>query len=119
MARNTERALFSDLAQFLARANPRSPRPVLARAFAEIARADLALALANPILLHGRRVQSMFEAMVVAFDRHLLIKTEDAGEIHSRESFACPGFRIVQKSDEQVLIGVKIGMTEVVRRRHL
>ncbi len=103
----TERDLFAAFARFGRTQNLTLHDPQLAEEFAATLKADLARALKNPIWLHGNRVQNMFEAMVIAFDHHVLIKTEDAGDFFPKDRFALPDFRVVLKAGGQMLVEVK------------
>jgi hypothetical protein len=105
--RDTERELFAAFIRFARTSGLSLDDPALPAAFAAAVGSDLAAALRSAIWLHGNRVQNMFAAMVIAFDHHVLIKTEDAGEIEPKEGFALPDFRVVLKSGEQLLVEVK------------
>jgi hypothetical protein len=104
---DTERELFAAFVRFARSSRLSLDDPALPAAFAAAVGSDLANALQSAIWLHGNRVQNMFAAMVIAFDHHVLIKTEDAGEIEPKEGFALPDFRLVLKSGEQLLVEVK------------
>jgi hypothetical protein len=64
-------------------------------------------ALSNDILLHGHRVEAMFEALLVALGEYRLVKLEDAGRLHAGEGFKVPDFRVVLADGEQWLVEVK------------
>ena len=67
----------------------------------------LSCALSNPILIHGKRVEAMFEAMLVSLGGYSLLKVEDTGRVYPEESFKIPDFRIVLQDRTQLLIEVK------------
>ena len=85
----------------------RIDQPGYAERLANALKADLEAVLTNDIWVHGRRIQSMFEAMVVAFDHFTLIKTEDAGPLHPEDVYSLPDFRLVLKDKSQILVEVK------------
>jgi hypothetical protein len=64
-------------------------------------------ALSDPLLLHGQRVEAMFEALLVSLGDFQLLKSEDAGRIFAAKRFQVPDSRVVLKSGEQWLIEVK------------
>jgi hypothetical protein len=63
-------------------------------------------ALSSDSTLHGARVQSMFEHMVVNFNDVKLLKQEDAGTCYG-ESIVPPDYRVTTESGENILIEVK------------
>lgn len=85
----------------------RLDRPDYARRLTDSLREEIEAQLANPIWIHGRRIQNMFEAMVVAFDCYTLIKTEDAGSLYPEDAYSLPDFRIVLKDRTQIFVEVK------------
>jgi hypothetical protein len=85
----------------------RLDQPGYAARFTENLRDTLDRNLNNPIWTNGRRIQNMFEAMIVAFDCYTLIKTEDAGTLHPSDLYSLPDFRIVLKDGVQILVEVK------------
>jgi hypothetical protein len=65
-------------------------------------------AKSNPILVHGTRVQAMFEYIVVSLDNVKMLKSEDSGSIHAKEKdIAIPDFRIVDEKGNEFLVEVK------------
>ena len=67
----------------------------------------LTSALSDPILLYGKRVEAMFEAMLVCLRRYSLVKVEDKGRVHPEECYNSPDFRVVLSDGTQWLIEVK------------
>ena len=65
-------------------------------------------AKANPAILHGLRVQSMFEYIVVSLGKCVVVKDEDAGEIYvSNQDVTPPDFRLILKDGEEFFVEVK------------
>ena len=64
-------------------------------------------ALSNPALLHGHRVEAMFEALLVSLGKYTLLKAEDNGRLHPRDQYIAPDFRVVLLDGTQWLIEVK------------
>ncbi|MBP2463794.1 MULTISPECIES: hypothetical protein [unclassified Rhizobium] len=64
-------------------------------------------ALADLALIHGSRVERLFEATVLSLGRFRLLKTQDIGRVHAAENFRAPDFRIVLDDGEQWLVEVK------------
>jgi hypothetical protein len=81
--------------------------PKAAEAFTGTVKEQLAEALGNEALLHGQRVQNMFEALVVSLGQYNLLKTEDTGTVHPQGKFTAPDFRVVLRDGAQWLIEVK------------
>lgn len=75
--------------------------------FSSHVKAEVAEALSNPIIVHGQRVQNMFEAMVVAFGGFRLLKVEDGGRYHPETNFEIPDFRLVLNDGQSLLVEVK------------
>jgi len=103
---DTSRFLFESLARPLAEAARLDQSDYTDRLLAQL-KPDIERVLQDPAWRHGRRVQNMFEAMVVAFDYFRLIKTEDAGTLHPADQYSLPDFRIVLKDGSQILVEVK------------
>lgn len=81
--------------------------PSLVERFIADATPKLKEALADPTLMHGSRTERLFEATVLSLGRFRLLKTEDAGRVHSAEPSRAPDFRIVLDDGEQWLVEVK------------
>jgi hypothetical protein len=64
-------------------------------------------ALADPILLHGQRVEAMFESLLVSLGDFKLLKAEDGSRLFPTERFRAPDFRAVLNDGVQWLIEVK------------
>ncbi|TAX01965.1 hypothetical protein ELI07_32775 (plasmid) [Rhizobium leguminosarum] len=64
-------------------------------------------ALADPALIHGSRVERLFEATVLSLGQFKLLKTEDVGRVHAAETLRAPDFRIVFDDGGQWLVEVK------------
>jgi hypothetical protein len=64
-------------------------------------------ALANPALLHGQRVEAMFEALLVCLGEYRLLKAEDGSRIFPSDGFRIPDFRVVLEDGAHWLIEVK------------
>jgi hypothetical protein len=70
-------------------------------------RVGIEQSVANPSRLHGRRVESMFEAMVASLGEVKLLKSEDSGDCYSRDEVRMPDFRVVTTEDIRLLVEVK------------
>ena len=75
--------------------------------FATFVRNAIGGALSDPALLHGRRVEAMFEALLVSLGQYSLLKAEDNGTVHPGDRFIAPDFRVVLLDGTQWLIEVK------------
>ena len=81
----------------------RASRKVL-RKFATAVRASRA----NPIVLHGRRVELMFGFVAVALGGCRFVKREDTGEVASTGSdLIAPDYRLVLNSGQELFVEVK------------
>ena len=69
-------------------------------------------ALSNPALLHGQRVEAMFEALLVSLGEYTLLKAEDNGRVHPGDRYIVPDFRVVLLDGTQWLIEVKNAYVE-------
>ena len=103
---NISKHLFESLARPLSE-NAKLDEPGFADQMLAALKPDITRVLLDPTWRHGRRVQSMFEAMVVAFDSYTLIKTEDAGTLQPADQYSLPDFRVVLKDGSQILVEVK------------
>jgi hypothetical protein len=62
----------------------------------------------NPIIVHGRRIESMFEYVAASLGKCVLIKREDSGDICSSDpGILPPDFRLVLDGGKEVLVEVK------------
>jgi hypothetical protein len=81
--------------------------PATKAAFGAHVAAAVDQALSDPVLLHGRRTEAMFEALLVSLGEFRLLKAEDAGRVFPAEQFRVPDFRVVLKCGTQWLVEVK------------
>jgi hypothetical protein len=63
--------------------------------------------LADPALMHGQRVEAMFEALLVSLGQFRLLKGEDNGRVFPTERFIVPDFRVVLQDGVHWVIEVK------------
>lgn len=62
----------------------------------------------NPIMLHGFRVQAMFEYVAASLGRCNLIKTEDAGGLHTKDpNVKVPDLRVLLIDGKEFFVEVK------------
>jgi hypothetical protein len=61
----------------------------------------------NPILMHGKRVESMFAFVVAALGRCVAIREEDVGAVYGPPGIQPPDYRVVFKDNTELLIEVK------------
>jgi hypothetical protein len=62
----------------------------------------------NPAVIHGRRVESMFEHVAASLGKCVLIKREDAGEICASDvQIRLPDFRIILDDGREIFIEIK------------
>jgi len=62
----------------------------------------------NPIIIHGRRIENMFEYVAASLGKSVLIKREDSGEICSSDpEVRPPDFRIVLDDGTDIFVEVK------------
>lgn len=99
--------LLAPLAAFGAERRISLQDPDFKAAFAGYVSSGVERALADARLLHGHRVEAMFEALIVALGEYRLLKPEDGGRVHPAGKFRLPDFRLVTKDGEQWLIEVK------------
>jgi len=76
-------------------------------AFGAHVAASVDQALADHTLLHGQRVEAMFEALLISLGKFQLLKTEDGGRVFPVGRFRVPDFRVVLDTGEHWLIEVK------------
>jgi hypothetical protein len=81
--------------------------PVLIEKFTADATRRLGRALADPALLHGSRVERLFEATVLSLGKFQMLKSEDGGRVHAAAKLRVPDFRIGIEDGEQWLVEVK------------
>ena len=99
--------LLTELARFGLENKISITEPQAIPKFACFAANALAEALSNPALLHGRRTEAMFEALLVSLGSYRLLKSEDEGQVHPGNAFQAPDFRVVLPDGVQWLIEVK------------
>lgn len=81
--------------------------PELIPRFLTAAGDSLAAALRSQTLVHGKRVENLFEMMVVSLGGYAMLKAEDLGRLHAGQQLRAPDFRIVLNDGAQWLIEVK------------
>ncbi|WP_336964002.1 hypothetical protein [Sphingobium aquiterrae] len=81
--------------------------PTLITQFLAAAGGTLTAALQSHTLVHGKRVENLFEAMVVSLGGYSLLKVEDLGRVHAPRHLRAPDFRVVLKDGRQWLVEVK------------
>jgi hypothetical protein len=68
---------------------------------------------ANPIVLHGRRVELMFGYVAAALGGCRIVKREDAGDAFTREpDLIAPDYRLVLNSGQELFVEVKNSHTK-------
>lgn len=76
--------------------------------FFSLLRGSLARSRSNPAVIHGRRIETMFEYVVASLGKCVLIKREDTGEISSSiEGVTPPDFRLVLSGGLEIFVEVK------------
>ena len=65
------------------------------------------LAVPNPILLYGKRVEAMFAFVAASLEKCLMIREEDVGDIYAMTAVQPPDYRIVLLDGTELLIEVK------------
>ena len=99
--------LLEELGKFSLESGVPLNHPQAVPKFATFAEDVLSKSLANPALLHGKRTEAMFEAMLVSLGGYSLLKSEDSGRVYPKEDFQAPDFRAVLPDGTQWLIEVK------------
>lgn len=62
----------------------------------------------NPIMIHGKRIESMFSYVAASLANCEIIKQEDAGDIFvKKENIKVPDYRVITSNGEQIFIEVK------------
>lgn len=62
----------------------------------------------NPVIIHGHRIEAMFEYVMASLGKCVLIKQEDAGEVSSSEPHVQPpDYRIVLEDGYELFVEVK------------
>lgn len=74
--------LFAEFAKFGAQREISLRDPNLVSAFVMHTKKEVDHAIADSTLVHGQRVEAMFEAMVVSLGDYCLLKPEDFGRVH-------------------------------------
>lgn len=108
--RDPERFEVMDLFEKLARKNGLNlDDPSTPNLFIDVVNKSFTQNKNNPIVLHGLRVQSMFEHVVAGLGKSALIKEEDSGEIIIPDSVDLqpPDFLIVLNDNKRFFVEVK------------
>jgi len=99
--------LLSEFSKFSAERKISLREPASALAFTKHVRHEIGRAINDPVLLHGQRVEAMFEALLVSLGQFKLLKREDVGLVHPTDRFRTPDFRVVLIDGRQWVIEVK------------
>lgn len=81
--------------------------PSLVERFIADAGMRLNEALSDRALLHGSRVEKLFEATILSLGQYRLLKSEDVGRVQAAGGLRAPDFRIVLDDGDQWLVEVK------------
>ena len=82
--------------------------PEVERIFIERLNDEFSKAKRTPTVLYGLQTQAMFEYIAASLGKSVLIKSEDAGEIYTKEeSIEVPDFRILTNEGIEILVEVK------------
>lgn len=82
--------------------------PESAKKFIDKLGEEFTKAKSNPIMLHGFRTQAMFEYVATSLGKCAVVKTEDAGGLHTTEpNINIPDFRILLIDGEEFFVEVK------------
>nr|WP_153367030.1 hypothetical protein [Agrobacterium rosae] len=111
--------MLASVAIFARRNRIKLSDPSLIDRFMADATPRLREALADPALIHGSRVERLFEATLLSLGQFKLVKTEDVGRVHSAKSLRAPDFRIVLDDGEQWLVEVKNVRSKAPHRQEL
>ena len=99
--------LLASLAAFAQREGVALNDPTLIDRFMTDARPRLEMALSDAALIHGSRIERLFEATVLTLGRYRMLKTEDIGRVHGSGASRAPDFRVVLDDGAQWLVEVK------------
>ena len=99
--------LLAELAQFSATRGIPLGDPKTVELFATHVHETADEAVKSDARIHGHRTQAMFEALLLCFNKHYLLKVEDTGRLHPADRFKVPDFRVVLPDSSQWLIEVK------------
>ncbi|MBM4301623.1 MAG: hypothetical protein FJ121_08850 [Deltaproteobacteria bacterium] len=107
--RNPERFEVIDLFEAMARKRGlKLNDPSSHKSFIDSVSNSLNSSKDNPIILHGRRVESMFEYVVAGLGNSILIKREDSGDVCAADpEIRPPDFRIVLDGGAEIFVEVK------------
>lgn len=78
-----------------------------ASGFIKYVGSEIKRGLKDGSLLHGKRTEAMFEALVISLGKFKLIKKEDNGFVIPDKDFSVPDFRLVLDNGEHWLVEVK------------
>jgi len=109
IARNPERFETMDLYQaFVNRQALKFSDQAAEQGFIRTLSNEINRSKADPIVIHGRRIESMFGYVAASLGKCLAIKKEDAGDIYAVDTgMKPPDYRIVLDSGYECLVEVK------------
>ena len=82
--------------------------PESAEKFINKLREEFTRVKSNPIVLHGFRAQAMFEYVATSLGKCAIVKTEDAGGLHTKDhDIKVPDLRILLVDGQEFFVEVK------------
>lgn len=99
--------LIDQLGRFAAERGLPLGTPLARDAFAEHVHDAVEAGLSDQLLLHGQRVEAMFEALLVSLGQFRLLTREDGGNVFPEGEFIAPDFRVVLADGRHWLVEVK------------
>lgn len=107
--RNPEKFETIDLFQaFMSRQNLKLPDEKTEKDFVQKITDEIRANKANPIVIHGRRIESMFGYVLASLGKCLTIKKEDSGDVYAVDTeIQPPDYRIILDNGYECFIEVK------------
>lgn len=106
--RNFEKFDVFDLySMFTSKYNLEINDPSSVDSFLENVKSNVLSSKDNSIVIHGKRIETLFAIVAGALGKVKIIKQEDGGKIYSQKNVKIPDYRIFLEDGNQILVEVK------------
>lgn len=99
--------VFELYSMFTSKYNLEINSPSSVDSFLENVKSNVLSSKDNSIVIHGKRIETLFAIVAGALGKVKIIKQEDGGKIYSQKDIKIPDYRIFLEDGNQILVEVK------------
>lgn len=98
---------FDLYSMFTSKYNLEINNPSSIDSFLENIKSSVSSSKDNSIVIHGKRIETLFAIVAGALGKVKIIKQEDGGKIYSQKDVKIPDYRLFLENGKQILVEVK------------